>query len=248
MKQKFVIDKSYLKRRKGESLVFDVYINTINIISIESNKGNSNLKIEPRNRVIFKLPAYIRKKSKIIFTSLSKCKNISQYNYNSITKKDINSNIEAENQNNTLKKQIKEDEIDIASTNQQDIIIKEENDDEQLIISDNIIYNNDGFKELVKNPIPINQDDIQKIKILGDGNCLYRCLSLFLLGNDKFYENIKQEIINWIDNNREKFNDFFGDDEIKNITKEQFAEEEYNYIKKKIHGGFSHNRNSLYNF
>ena len=50
---------------------------------------------------------------------------------------------------------------------------------------------------------------LKKIKILGDGNCLYRCLSLCLLGNDQYYENIKLEIINWIDNNREKFNNFF---------------------------------------
>ena len=68
-------------------------------------------------------------------------------------------------------------------TNQQDIIIKEESDDEQLIISDNIIYNNARFKELVQKPNSENKDDIQKIKILRDVNCLYRCLSLFLLGN-----------------------------------------------------------------
>ena len=51
-------------------------------------------------------------------------------------------------------------------------------------------------------------NDIKIIKIIGDGNCFYRCLSFFLLGNDDFFQDIKNEIINWIDNNRETFNDF----------------------------------------
>ena len=54
MEKKLVIDKSYLKRKKGESLVFDVYINTIDIITIECNEGKSTLKIENRNNLIFK--------------------------------------------------------------------------------------------------------------------------------------------------------------------------------------------------
>ena len=76
-------------------------------------------------------------------------------------------------------------------------------------------------------------NDIKIIKIIGDGNCFYRCLSFFLLGNDDFFQDIKNEIINWIDNNRETFNDFFGDDDINNISKEELTNEEYNYIKSK---------------
>ena len=52
----------------------------------------------------------------------------------------------------------------------------------------------------------------------------------FLLGNDKFYENIKNEIINWIEEHMETFIEFFGDDDINNISKEKLAEDEYNYI------------------
>ena len=50
----------------------------------------------------------------------------------------------------------------------------------------------------------------------------------FLLGNDDFFQDIKNEIINWIDNNREIFNDFFGDDDINHISKEELSNEEYN--------------------
>ena len=61
----------------------------------------------------------------------------------------------------------------------------------------------------------------------------------FLLGNDKFYENIKNEIINWIEEHMETFKEFFGDDDINNISKEKLTEDEYNYIKKKDSwGGF----------
>ena len=57
---------------------------------------------------------------------------------------------------------------------------------------------------------------------------------IFLLfGNEQFYSYIKDEIIIWIDKNRELFNDFFGDDDLNNKTKEEQAEEEYNYIKSK---------------
>jgi hypothetical protein len=58
-------------------------------------------------------------------------------------------------------------------------------------------------------------------------------LILFLLGNDKFYENIKKEIINWIEDNMETFKQFFGDDDTNNISKDKLAEDEYHYIKKK---------------
>ena len=101
MEKKLVSDKSYLKRKKGESLIFDIYINTIDIITIESDKGKSTLKIENRNKLIIKLPAYIRKKSKNRFTLLSICKNICKYNYNSMNAKDINSNNDLELENIT---------------------------------------------------------------------------------------------------------------------------------------------------
>ena len=88
-------------------------------------------------------------------------------------------------------------------------------------------------------PVPISKDEIQTVKILGDGICFYRFLSFFLLSNDQYCIDIKNEIIKWIDNNKELYLDFFGEDEKNNISKEQLAEEEYKYIKPKDSwGGF----------
>ena len=108
--KKIVRDKSYLWK-KEKSIIFEVYINTKDIITTESIKGYSTLKIDHRN-ALFKLPAYIRKKSKNKFTSLLIYNNISHYNYNSKNKKDINSNIDDEKENITFKKPQKEEEID----------------------------------------------------------------------------------------------------------------------------------------
>ena len=43
----------------------------------------------------------------------------------------------------------------------------------------------------------------------------------FLLSNGQYYQDIKDQIIKWIDNNKEIFIEFFGDDDINNISKEQ---------------------------
>lgn len=48
----------------------------------------------------------------------------------------------------------------------------------------------------------------------------------------EYYKEIKNLVIEWIENNQEKYLGFFGDDEIRNISKEILAEEEYEYIKK----------------
>ena len=57
------------------------------------------------------------------------------------------------------------------------------------------------------------------IEITGDGNCFYRCVSYFLLGDQEYYEEIKNLIIEWIENNKEMFISFFGDDDKNNISK-----------------------------
>jgi len=51
-----------------------------------------------------------------------------------------------------------------------------------------------------------------------------------------YYNEFKQLVIEWIDNNYEQFVNFFGDDEKHNLTKEEIAEKEFKDIKKKIHG------------
>ena len=97
----------------------------------------------------------------------------------------------------------------------------------------NNVINNDKFKNAENKPVPINKDEIQTIKIMGDGNCFYRRLSFFLLSNAKYYKDIRNEIIKWIDNIKELYLNIFWKGEKNNISKEQLAEEEYNYIKQK---------------
>ena len=69
------------------------------------------------------------------------------------------------------------------------------------------------------------------VDITKDGNCFYRCLSYYLLKSQEYYKNIKNLIIDWIENNYKDFLDFFGDDDAKNLKKEEIAKNEFDYIK-----------------
>ena len=59
-----------------------------------------------------------------------------------------------------------------------------------------------------------------------------RAFSYFLFGNQNYYNNIKNLIIEWIENNYEIFTSFFGDDDSINVSKEQLEKEEYEQSKK----------------
>ena len=71
-------DKRHLKRKKSESIRFDIYINKVNQIKIENLNLQSKMSIVEDNKITFKLPAYMRKKkydryyNMIIDTSISK--------------------------------------------------------------------------------------------------------------------------------------------------------------------------------
>ena len=91
---------------------------------------------------------------------------------------------------------------------------------------------NENFIDIAKSLNPINQNDIKIIKIIGNLNYFYRCLSFFVLGNEQFYFDIKNEIKFSIDKNLELFKDFF-DDDINKKTKKELPEEVYKYIKSK---------------
>ena len=45
------IDRSYLKRKKNEILVFDIYVNQINEIKILSENGKSIFYFDEKNKV-----------------------------------------------------------------------------------------------------------------------------------------------------------------------------------------------------
>ena len=91
---------------------------------------------------------------------------------------------------------------------------------------------NENFKDVAKSLNHINQNDIKIIKVIVNLNYFYRCLSFFLLGNEQFYFDIKNEIKFSINKNLELFKDFF-DDDINKKTKEELAKEVYKYIKSK---------------
>ena len=95
---------------------------------------------------------------------------------------------------------------------------------------------NKKFIEKVQTLEPININDIQIIQIKKDENCFYPCVSFFLTGNANNYQNIKDIIISWIENNYNEFIQFFGDDDINQLKKEDIAKIEFDTIKKEILG------------
>ena len=102
-------EKMHLKRKKGESIRIDIYINKVNQIKIEKLKGQSKMSIIEDNKIIYILPAYMRKKkydiynNLIIDTSLSKFSILNSYEKN---EKKINAstqtNITSISNNNNL--------------------------------------------------------------------------------------------------------------------------------------------------
>ena len=241
--------RSYLKRKKGEIFLFDIYINKINQISIEKENGKTKLIIINDNRIIISHPGYIRKKRVDKYTQLeidsNQCK-FSLIRQLGNENKKVDEGTQTINKNqinnsNLLIKKYESDQNNKLNISEQSIMDAINNSNENL--NDNNQFENldinTNFINIVKTLNPINHNDIKIIKVNGDGNCLYRCISFFLLGSEEFYIDIKNEIINWIDNNRKDFNEFFGDDDVNNRSKEELAEEEYKYIKSKDSwGGF----------
>ena len=87
------------------------------------------------------------------------------------------------------------------------------------------------FKNIIYDPKGIiEKKDADIVEIKSDGNCLYRAFSYFRFGNQNYYNNIKNLIIEWIENNYEIFTPFYGDDDNINVSKEQLTKEEYEYI------------------
>ena len=45
----------------------------------------------------------------------------------------------------------------------------------------------------MKQPLPLNKKDVQRVEVIGDGNCLYGCISHFLLNSENYYNDIKMK-------------------------------------------------------
>ena len=238
-------NKTYpkLKRKKNDSIVFDSGINSQYEIQIVNKKISiKDLKEDKLNNIIFLLP-YLRIKKHIKYLNLEIDKNkieinnkkfkiSNQKNVNLYKKKIVKKNINEGNNNNSPNKIINKTIISKK-------INKNLESNNKNMTNLNDIITNNRLKTFVKNNKTIKKEELQEKKIEGDGNCLYRSISYFLLATEDYYNEIKKEIINWIEQNKQKFIDFFGDDDSNNITKEEQAEDELNYIKtKNSWGGF----------
>ena len=80
---------------------------------------------------------------------------------------------------------------------------------------------NKDLKDAVYGEKNLLSKEIYIKEITKDGNCFYRSISFFLLNTEEFYLEIKNLIIDWINNNYKQYTEFFGDDETNNITKEE---------------------------
>ena len=77
---------------------------------------------------------------------------------------------------------------------------------------------NSEFNNIVGDPNAyIEKKDVEIVAMYPEGNCFYRSISYFLFNNQKYYQEIKNLIIEWIQNNYNTILNFFGEDEIKNI-------------------------------
>ena len=67
---------------------------------------------------------------------------------------------------------------------------------------ESIILNGNAYNE-------IRLTDFKEILIIGDGNCLFRCLSLFKDKTQDNYNYYRQLIFNYINSNKSKLQIFF---------------------------------------
>ena len=74
------------------------------------------------------------------------------------------------------------------------------------IDGDKIKINLDTIKT-IKN-YKLNSNFFQLIDIGSDGNCLYRSISYIILHNQNYYDNIRQLVYNYINNNKPEFYEF----------------------------------------
>ena len=193
-------NKTYpkMKRKKNDSIVFDSGINSQYEIQIVNKKISiKNLKDDKLNNIIFLLP-YLRIKKHIKYLNLEIDKNkikinnkkfkiFNQKNVNLYKKKIVKKNINEGNNNNSPNKIINKT-----------IIFKKinknlESNNKNMTNLNDIITNN-RLKTFVKNNKTIKKEELQEKKIEGDGNCLYRSISYFLLATEDYYNEIKKEI------------------------------------------------------
>lgn len=57
-------------------------------------------------------------------------------------------------------------------------------------------------------------------RVLGDGNCMFRCLAFYLYKDVSSHSRVRQEVVGYIDEHWEEFNSFVLTE---NVTKESYC-------------------------
>ena len=243
-------DPIKLEKKNTSLFVLDLYIQREEsfFISVLSNKFEYHKIYNNNDNII--IPGFYPRLKKTSFYNKEILKKISnqsiliksldnkimpeEMNKNSDNNLDNTSNIENSIFDSSLKKCQSKDSEKNNEKYQKDLIIKEVSSNKISKSELSKICNiNQEIKDLVYKEEKLKSNQIQIIKIAKDGNCFYRCLSYFLLKSQEYYKNIKNLIIEWIENNYEDFLEFFGDDDSKNLKKEDIAKNELDYIKSK---------------
>lgn len=83
------------------------------------------------------------------------------------------------------------------------------------------------------------------IKIVGDGNCLFRALAFHLFQDESQHPSIRELICDYIEHNKNNFCDFFFEDKVSAINKTSFF---LNYINEMRKPGVYGDNACLYGF
>jgi len=189
-----------------------------NNITEDNNKGKIKELVQPNEEMKLNNIITLNKNENSKSTLLNNSKEHAEG-----SKRIKNFDIIEENNQENFEKKLK----DISSSQS----FNENKFDENENITSNI---NSEFKNIVYDSKAfIEKSEADVVEITGDGNCLYRSISYFLFNTQEYYKEIKQLVIDWIENNFNIFENFFGDDDNKNLKKETLAKEELEYTKKK---------------
>ena len=184
------------KRKKIEIFVFDSQV--MNLFNVEIKNGN-NYEYNENNKIIYPgNEPYIRIKNKDLkkYRNLIAEENIVEYQYVPdikekkkldlvyIKKRIKPYQFKSRNliESSSKVKQVyenfnKECEVPPEETN----LILNTSINLNIDINNNISSINAKLKNLVKTVNPLKKSDVRTIKIIGDGNCYYRCVSYFFV-------------------------------------------------------------------
>lgn len=94
------------------------------------------------------------------------------------------------------------------------------NSDNELEYNNEIQYINSKFISYIKNRKNINTNEIIKINVEGDGNCLMRCLAVFVYKNENMHIKVRSDIVEYLNKHKNDYIDieFDTEDGKKNIN------------------------------